>query len=938
MALLTDAVTRLFRSPWMLFATGVLIPAFFLRELGGLVYQYADELGKNDALLPQCFTLGLAAMLVAVSLTSFVVLKVKRWSVSWEILLAPIVFAGAFYAFWLSSMNQVLNLIFAPPSLWLSALSAAIGVVVHLIILVAAKPASAVCFGKTWNLRTSFAAAGVALVIMISSPMFFFAIAAIDLNSVFVDAIKSLIAIAFSVGVVLLALSFFFFSLRVMLLLADWCLEKKKESARFIFAIRFFAVWVFPFTGLCLNLAIPFPMDCASGWYFILTFLTGLSLLLPAERLSNPAVRWAFWVLRWAFFPFTLYFFLLFLPFIPLALPGVLAFGMGLLLFAPSFLMVVHVQALAGDFTALRRSSGRFSLVFAAVLAFMLLPGALTARAFAHRAVLHTLTGSLLQPDSALMNRPPLKHPLIARHVLEEAYAFKNGASVPGLSSVYRRIVFDNLELPDARLKALWSIVCTDEPPASQWKAAGFLDFTAQAKRDEARYKAAPTRGVTVQEASLARLAGDVEDQLTLNLTVVNTNTTSSLNYGYSGTLTLPPAAFVTGLSLKIGDRWEEGRLFERTAAEWVYHQLTKQLKVRPLPPLDPALLTATEIPGHYTLQVFPVVTTREVRISFVVPAGYSEEIRIDATSLSDLPPPAEPICYTAPGVIATTQAWCREQSEARAAPRLVAVVIDAGESGFPAGFHEPAAALRDALAMASPVLAVEAGTGLRAAFISSSAEIDAFLEAAPKREGGCDLTGALRLAIRAARDRGCALDFRGVSSDQGAFNQRLTALWNSKEICRFRAHITIPPQRGYLLGESLKRFVPADAPARLLWPADTVVDAVALPGRIVALPPESRWAKAAAVWSRAQAQADAPADRARRNALIADAREGGVLIPQNSFIVVEERSQWIELEKQERAMLQADTALSVKADAPEALLLLGIFVAVWLMRKRCRA
>ncbi len=910
---LSSLCDRIARSPWSLLFSGALFPFVFIGLMGATVWQYWVELTRDGGIGLALLTLGFA---LAAPIFSGAVLA-RRTPAGWRLLTVPILFyAATLVAFhcWLPAMAR--RLTFASDGLLMAVYAGGAASVFHLGLYAASRPAGSKWLGITWSGQTVFA-----LVCLCVGAMFFVPV----IGGAILEPLghfEALIVAMLFCGL-LFALGFFFLLLRMLVLMADRCLALQKQSRNFDLFLKIVIVWALPFCGLMLNIKIPFPMPCYSPWYLAMTFLTGLFILLPPSSSENAALRWFGWLTRWAVYPFTLYFFFLFLPFMPIAIFAIVIMGAGFLIFAPTLLMALHSHTLLDDARWLRaRGASIRMLAITGLLAFSVIPAGLAARAGFHRAVLHDLLATCLNADSAIMNRPPLRRPVIAKHVLKEAYDFKNGVSVPLLSWGYRRLVFDGLTLPDDRLDSLWRTVTSDPRPEKPRNEFGLHVLSSQDdafRRERRWHRAHPTEGVTALSAKATRLPGEHDDEITLHLTLGKEHATSLSQgqYGYTGTLHLPPAAFVTGLSLKIGDAWEEGRLFERTAAEWVYRRITEQR-------LDPALLTAAAAPGHYTLQVFPVEEHRQVRITLVVPPGCAEPIRINGlTVFGDSVTENGDVCYTAPGVLATTEGWSAARADAPAAPFLTAVIIDAGEKGLPLTFNEPALALRRAL----PALAIEAGTGIRAAFVTSEAEAEAFLKDSAPRFGGCDLPGALRVAQRAARDRGLALAPSAVSTDQSGIDKRLEALWKPSDR---------PPRKGYRL-PSIHRLLPADAPARIVWPAQAPLDPADLPGRVVTLPPESRWAKAAAAWSLSQAQLDAPGDRALRARLIAVAREARTLIPQNSWIVVEERSQWIELGKQERAMLKAGAAFSIKGDAPEMLLLVLLLGGAFAVRRRAR-
>ena len=134
--------------------------------------------------------------------------------------------------------------------------------------------------------------------------------------------------------------------------------------------------------------------DFSSPWFFAIAAANGALLIAPQPK--DIKIRLLTLFLKSAGLVYIFYFFIVFLPILPLGFVGLLAFGLGILLFAPLFALMIQCYAVYTDVTALSAYySGKTShpgkiiatVIFAGLIT---LPSAVTASAYIQKANFHS--------------------------------------------------------------------------------------------------------------------------------------------------------------------------------------------------------------------------------------------------------------------------------------------------------------------------------------------------------------------------------------------------------------------------------------------------------------------------------------------------------------------------------------------------------------------
>ena len=325
---------------------------------------------------------------------------------------------------------------------------------------------------------------------------------------------------------------------------------------------------------------------------------------------------------------FTLYFFLVFLPFLPLSILAILLAGTGFLMLTPLALLLVHVSLLREDFGRETSRVGSFRCMVVGLLLMTGLPLLAGLQAEADRYGLHAALNYLYAPDYT--REPRLRAPpFLVRRALLNLRDFKAGTTLPFLGAYYNWRVFDNLVLPDDRLKEMYRVFFgtvlpeTGEggSPAELWRdVRGGRRLGAS---PPARLRELP-RDVRLADVHMAPLKADAGAGATACRLRLMLENHDANNAEFVTRLRLPPGVWVAGFQLKIGEKWVSSRICERKAADWVYRM------IRDVSRRDPGYLAYVN-DRNLELRVFPFAAgeRREAEIELLLPAGLAASVQI---------------------------------------------------------------------------------------------------------------------------------------------------------------------------------------------------------------------------------------------------------------------------------------------------------------------
>ncbi len=760
----------------------------------------------------------------------------------------------------------------------------------------------------------------------------------------------------FVVGPVL----FFLGLLRCLMIARRFFVRQGERSRAFHMGYVGCVALVLPIAGLLLNKQIPFPADLQNPWPYALTVLNAVFLMIPqtGSRGTDGIVR----VMRLILFPFTCYFFVVFLPFLPLSILAILAMGAGFLVLAPTLLFMVHGQILKRDYEqSVASGAGKVLLGLRTALCLLILPLGFAARTEADRFALHRTLHFRYAPDYSSDAKLSVS-PARVRNVLLNVRRFKDGAELPYISNWYNWRVFDNLLLQDSKVEELWRLIVGGElpkPAKEDFSRNVFASLFGGKTRSPGRSGGGAQRPVPRNvmlsdvQAAYSTTNGETVTRVTLKMT----SRDSANQAEFVTKIKVPPGVWVSGLRLKIGERWEDGRVIERKAAEWVYRQ------IRDVSRRDPAILRYDD-EQSLTLRVFPLAPneSREVEIAFLCPEGFAEAVMIGERRVTLGDGRVKPVCLFSEGVLVRNAAWKWPEQRAVEVPASGSYLVldcSAGSAWDAPALTRVLEGLRKVRgrdAVMNVLFAhYETAAGKRVRLNDIPGAVAALRAGLLPLRGAFDADGVLRRLARQCREASlCSPDIvfcgdtvrkalEGVKPETWqAFRNDLPEVgmlllmrsdgvvseFPVPGICEVSGNVTLlsmGTDHRHDAGERSALIAFEGNPEKpTYWDMQAKAQRL-IPG-LVEMSPDSCWAKGASAW-RLQRQLDEyPARDHLRQEIIKASRGSGVLTPAGSYIVVENSMQWKMLEVKQRQTLAGDAALDlVESPAPPVGVLLAL-------------
>lgn len=398
---------------------------------------------------------------------------------------------------------------------------------------------------------------------------------------------------------IIASILFLFFICRGVYILTNLNAQK---LYRYTIFLKILIAIIFPIIGLLVNNG-GFPVtrgfgssifgDFSSIWFYIIGLINGVLVCLPDFKNIN--IRLLRFLGLVIFFPYTLYFFLVFLPYLPLAVVAVIAIGTGFLMLAPLFLFILQINELRKDFTALTIAYSPVKLTAFSVLALLLIPALISASYLRDKYILHEALEYVYSPDytkNYTIDKKSLAKTLAAVQKNKSRNNFFAEEKLPFLTPYYNWLVLDNLVLSDIKINTLEAIFLgnsTDRLIAPIAQAQGKVKISrisSSSKFDEK------------QQAWISTIDLELTNPEAVNLE------------SYETEFTLPDGCWISNFHLNIGNRKEFGILAEKKAALWVFSQIRNENR-------DPGILyylTGNKI----AFKIFPF-SAKETRKSGIV-------------------------------------------------------------------------------------------------------------------------------------------------------------------------------------------------------------------------------------------------------------------------------------------------------------------------------
>lgn len=462
--------------------------------------------------------------------------------------------------------------------------------------------------------------AGIAVGVLVGTPVFVYLFVTVVMKSMdgFIGGMTETIFIIMAVSGTCLLLGAL---CRVMMLLAAWLQQKNGRDL----LIPLMVGVVAPIAGLLLNNSIAFPFDFQTPGVYVLALVNGLLLMIPRSGQR----RWdhTVWLLQTASFCYTLYFFLVFLPYLPLSLLAMIAFGAGFLILAPTALFVVHTGILRNGFIAARTDWGIVKASLSFLVALLLVPVGYTAYAKNHKRVLLDALAYVYDVNPSEVRSFDGHLPSLDA-TLQKMYDHKEGFELPFMTAYYNWLVYDGLVLPDKKMKHIYHMFFGRELVQKKKHEKFSNMFLGEARENGRGLRfERPGTNVELKQVSWTHTAEGSCRSLIAKVEMVGRELTQE----FVTCVHVPPGVVVAGFWLHVGNERVPGRIFERKTAEWVYHM------IRDTSPRDPGLLVYTQ-KDELELRVYPVnKEVRTVEIEFLLPDGFQAKVRVAGQSSPEL-------------------------------------------------------------------------------------------------------------------------------------------------------------------------------------------------------------------------------------------------------------------------------------------------------------
>ncbi|MBP9023210.1 MAG: MSEP-CTERM sorting domain-containing protein [Spirochaetes bacterium] len=376
-----------------------------------------------------------------------------------------------------------------------------------------------------------------------------------------------------------------------------------------------------PFAGLLLNLVIPFPGNFQYSGIYLLTFINALAVSIPET--ANKKINICLSVLRVILIPFVVYFFIILAPAIPFSFLLILLFGTGIILLSPAFLLLIHISKLRKDFCFYSAVFGKMKTIIAVITLLLVLPSFYVAKKYAEYKILQNASKYVLNDKSD----EELKYPLfMIKDSLSKMYREKNGNGLPVLSSI--AVQLSKKTLPQNKMDEMFEVFYGDSAYNVLENIKGITDFSIFGNRSyNVRDSVIISNERITSDAeieSVDKLFSTYEgsaEKHSVKITMKEL-TGKSRNDGFRGKIEIPDGVFVSGLKLKIGDKFEQGRIYEKTSAIWVFNEIKRRAQ-------DPAVIYYLS-DNELRFDVFPFRGNekRECVIEFICPKGSSSKIK----------------------------------------------------------------------------------------------------------------------------------------------------------------------------------------------------------------------------------------------------------------------------------------------------------------------
>jgi hypothetical protein len=327
--------------------------------------------------------------------------------------------------------------------------------------------------------------------------------------------------------------------------------------------------FLLPYIGLFLSLEYQFFGNFNYPFFYIIIALNAIGLLGMLNR--DKGVKLIGFLLASTGLPVIIYFFIIFLPFTPLAFVALLFIGLGFVMMSPTILMIIQWRIMLHELPELIKNHGQKTIITGFLLCICIVPVFYVGYCMNHKEYLNTVIAETDQFDASDRNYKDFDVDKV-KFILKEMHTSRTRLSfgsfserLPIISIFYDWYVFDNLQVSSQKLAEIERLFLGETsniwsryvPPQKLEAALSYSYETEYIAKDD-YYKT----------------------QVHLNIT----NLQKRGMREFRSEFTLPKDVFITDYYLDIEGRRTFGILAEKSAANWIYEQITNRQR-------DPGIL-----------------------------------------------------------------------------------------------------------------------------------------------------------------------------------------------------------------------------------------------------------------------------------------------------------------------------------------------------------
>lgn len=369
---------------------------------------------------------------------------------------------------------------------------------------------------------------------------------------------------------------------------------------------------LFPLLGLFINIEFTLFGDFNFIMIYVTVIINALGLfLLISDSNTNKFIGFLFACFG---LPYVLYFFIIFLPYIPLSFVALIVLGAGILMLTPTVLLLVQFKILSKNYMQIVKAFGKEKVLSLGVLCFLILPISFMLFCHNHKVLLDEVIAETNQFDTS-------NHEYKDFDISTLEYIFQQ------MHKSNRRLSFDTLEQRLPLLSIYYDWYMFDNLQLSQQKTAeiGRLFFGDQTFAFSG-YRPPETLTASVKYTHKTEYVAESDFYKTqVNFAITNLDNVGMREF--RSEFSLPKDVFISNYYLDIEDERVYGILAEKSAANWIYEQITNQRR-------DPGILQYV-YDDILSLKIYPFLKNETRTTGFTLYHRNSVHFSINETPIN---------------------------------------------------------------------------------------------------------------------------------------------------------------------------------------------------------------------------------------------------------------------------------------------------------------